>query len=196
MKRLITLSYLPIPPQRNEQINSNRGGNRAKFKANNNIKTFKAEVRELIKQQLPPNWEPIKTPCFVVMVFHHHPSFRADTSNLEDTKYLLDSITFQRKTPSKKIKGKMVHYPEPDNSHVVVMDDSPAYIPMDPHCLRGPNVGKGEEPYVDIIIYGFPWWKVTEKINKKGKVSREYDDSLSKVFCGEMLNIYDNMDIN
>lgn len=168
MKRLLTLTGLPLPPNRNEMIAVNRGN---KYNGNSLGKNYVLKLREAFVPQIPEGWQVITHPVFLTIEFHHN-GFRSDTSNTEDIKYIIDALTCDRQKGDKKNKRTKVitKYPPPDNSHAIIHDDGPAFIPVNPILLRLPN--RKEESMV-VNVFDFSCWLSVET---KGK-ARKIDDS-------------------
>jgi len=170
MKRLLTLRDLPLPPNINDTINANRGN---AFNGNLLGKNYMLRLRTAIRPQIPEGWEVITHPVFITMLFHHE-AYRQDTSNAEAPKYVLDALTMDRqKGPTKNKRTKKVTtYPPPDNSHAILFDDGPAYIPIHPIMLRLPNAAKES---MEINIFDFSQWYSVEV---KGKRKIFHDEKL------------------
>lgn len=171
MNRLLTLRDLPLPPNLNETIAANRGN---KYNGNLLGKNYMLKLREAFKPQIPEGWKVIEHPVFLIISFYHN-SYRQDTSNAEAPKYVIDALTMDRQKGPKTNKRtkKVTHYPPPDNSHAIIHDDGPAYIPIHPLMLRLPN-RKKESMQID--IFDFSEWL---RVEVKGKRKLFHDEKLA-----------------
>ena len=179
MERLLTLSALPLPPNRNDLIAANRGN---KFNGNSMGKNYVISLREAIIPQIPKGWVILQHPVFITIEFHHN-NYRSDTSNTEDIKYILDALTCDRQKGDKKNKRTRVvtSYPPPDNSHAIIHDDGPAFIPVNPILLRLPNAPLEG---MRINIFDFSSWVTVETKGKTRKIKDQKLGDFARAITG------------